>query len=86
MAVPVYERILQLFEAEGIHTGIHYPIPVHLQKAYTDLGYTRGDFPVAEALCRTVVSLPMFPELTEQEIDQVTSSVRNAAAATPSPR
>ena len=45
----------------GIQTGVHYPIPVHLQPAYRNLGYSAGDFPVAEAVAREVLSLPMFP-------------------------
>ena len=49
----------------GIQTGVHYPIPVHLQPAYRNLGYSAGDFPVAEAVAREVLSLPMFPEMTD---------------------
>lgn len=57
--------------AEGIATGIHYPKPVHLQLAFADLGYGAGDFPVAERFSRETLSLPMFPELTMQQIDSV---------------
>jgi dTDP-4-amino-4,6-dideoxygalactose transaminase len=62
----------------GIQTGIHYPIPVHLQPAYTELGYTEGDFPVSEKAAREVLSLPMFPELTESQVHTVSSAVREA--------
>jgi dTDP-4-amino-4,6-dideoxygalactose transaminase len=60
----------------GIQSGIHYPIPLHLQKAYTSLGHKKGDFPNAEKLCDEILSLPMFPELTESLIDEVVSSVK----------
>jgi dTDP-4-amino-4,6-dideoxygalactose transaminase len=55
----------------GVQTGVHYPIPVHLQPAYRDLGYGAGDFPVAEGVSRDVLSLPMFPELTAEQIRRV---------------
>jgi dTDP-4-amino-4,6-dideoxygalactose transaminase len=55
----------------GIQTGIHYPVPVHLQPAYRDLGYRAGDFPVAETLAGEVLSLPFFPEMTEQQVQEV---------------
>jgi len=60
----------------GVQTAVHYPIPVHLQPAYRDLGYRSGDFPVAERLAREVLSLPIFPELTEQQIDIVADVIR----------
>jgi dTDP-4-amino-4,6-dideoxygalactose transaminase len=60
----------------GVQTGIHYPIPVHLQPAYRDLGYTRGDFPVAERIAAEVLSLPMFPELTAPQLDLITGVIR----------
>jgi dTDP-4-amino-4,6-dideoxygalactose transaminase len=55
----------------GIATGVHYPIALHLQPAYRGLGYGRGDFPVAEELADTILSLPMFPELTDAQIDRI---------------
>ena len=60
----------------GIHTNIHYPIPIHLQKAYKDLGYKEGDFPHAEQAAKRMLSLPMFPELTNVQIDRVTESIK----------
>jgi dTDP-4-amino-4,6-dideoxygalactose transaminase len=56
---------------QGVHTGVHYPVPVHLQPAYADLGYTAGAFPNAEAVAAEVLSLPMFPELTNAQIDRI---------------
>lgn len=61
---------------DGIETVIHYPVPVHLQPACAGLAYVAGDFPVAERLARTSLSLPMYPELTEDQIDRVCDSVR----------
>jgi dTDP-4-amino-4,6-dideoxygalactose transaminase len=60
---------LQNFLAEkGISTGLHYPLPLHLQKAYMRLSHTKGDFPVAESAAERLLSLPMYPELTHQQI------------------
>jgi dTDP-4-amino-4,6-dideoxygalactose transaminase len=55
----------------GVQTGVHYPIPVHLQPAYRDLGYSAGAFPVSERASAEVLSLPMFPELTHDQIKEV---------------
>ena len=55
----------------GIQCGIHYPVPLHLQKAYSYLGYKKGDFPHAESLARRIMSLPIFPEITDEQIDCV---------------
>ena len=61
--------------AGGIQTGIHYPIPVHLQPAYADLGYAPGAFPQAEAAAKQVLSLPLYPELTCEAVKRVASAV-----------
>jgi dTDP-4-amino-4,6-dideoxygalactose transaminase len=60
----------------GIYTNIHYPIPIHLQKAYKDLGHKEGDFPHAEQAAKRTLSLPMFPELTNAQIDRVAESIK----------
>ena len=62
---------------QGIQTAVHYPVPVHLQEAYTFLGFQRGDFPVAEELADTSLSLPLFPGMTAAEQQQVISSIHN---------
>ncbi len=59
----------------GIQSGIHYPIPVHLQPAYADLGYAVGDFPAAERAADDVLSLPMYAELTDRQIEHVAASL-----------
>ncbi len=61
----------------GIQTGIHYPVPIHLQPAYSSLGHTPGDFPVSERLARHCLSLPMFPELKESQIEYVAEAIRD---------
>ncbi|MCL5742482.1 MAG: DegT/DnrJ/EryC1/StrS family aminotransferase [Acidobacteria bacterium] len=67
--------------AKGIQTNIHYPFPVHLLPAYADLGYKEGDFVEAEAAAREELSLPMFPELTVQQIEQVSAAVQESCLA-----
>jgi len=68
---------------EGIQTGIHYPVPVHLQPAYADLGYGPGAFPQAEAAAKQVLSLPLYPELSPQAVVQVAEAVKEAAGSKP---
>ena len=70
------DRVLAQLERRGVHCGIHYPIPVHLQEAYQSLGYTRGAFPVAEQCADEFLSLPMFPELTPEQLATVVREVR----------
>ncbi len=73
-----HERRAELqagLQAAGIHTGIHYPIPVHLQRAYADLGYKIGDLPGTEMIAREQLSLPMFAELSEEQVGRVASEV-----------
>ena len=62
---------------KGISTGIHYPLPIHLQQAYQPLGYKQGDFPVSEQLASRIISLPMYAELNADKIEYVTSTIRN---------
>jgi dTDP-4-amino-4,6-dideoxygalactose transaminase len=73
---PHREKMQKHLEAHGIGTGLHYPVPLHLQKVFSELGYTRGDFPVAERLADECLSLPMFPELTEDQIGYVCNTLR----------
>ncbi|NJO41893.1 MAG: DegT/DnrJ/EryC1/StrS family aminotransferase [Cyanobacteria bacterium CRU_2_1] len=60
----------------GIQTGIHYPVPCHLQPAFQHLGYRVGDFPHAEALCQEILSLPMFPGLSDEQIHHVVMAIK----------
>jgi dTDP-4-amino-4,6-dideoxygalactose transaminase len=68
-------RVQAALLARGIHTGIHYPIPVHLQPAHADLGYRRGDFPVAEQLADEVLSLPLYAELSDAQVGEVAAAL-----------
>ncbi len=73
---PLRDELLQFLQAEGIAAGIHYPIPLHLQPGLQYLGYQAGDFPIAEQLAQQCLSLPLFPELTEGEVQTVAAAVR----------
>jgi dTDP-4-amino-4,6-dideoxygalactose transaminase len=64
-------------QAHGVQTGIHYPIPVHLQEAYRDLGYVVGDFPHTEQASNEVLSLPMYPELSNNQVEMVAAAVHH---------
>jgi dTDP-4-amino-4,6-dideoxygalactose transaminase len=72
------DEIIRRLAEMGIACGIHYPVPVHLQEAYQNLGYDEGAFPVAEQTAKEFVSLPMFPELTPAQIDMVAEAVKEA--------
>jgi len=61
----------------GIASGLHYPVPLHLTEAFSYLGYKKGDFPVAEGLADGILSLPMYPELTEEQIDYVCEEIKD---------
>jgi len=65
----------------GIGTGIHYPIPLHLQKAYENLNYKKSDFPVTERVAAEIVSLPMFPQMTNEQLSEVAAKVRELLPA-----
>jgi dTDP-4-amino-4,6-dideoxygalactose transaminase len=68
------QRTLQSY---GVQTGIHYPIPVHLQEAWRDLGYVAGDFPHSERAANEVLSLPMYPELSNIQVEFVSAAVHH---------
>jgi dTDP-4-amino-4,6-dideoxygalactose transaminase len=82
-AIRVRERdeVRRRLEEKGIGCAVHYPIPIHLQESYRSLGYTAGAFPVAENLAEEFLSLPMFPELTEEQIEYVASRVSETVGA-----
>jgi len=74
---PRRDELKKHLDEHGIGNAVHYPIPLHLQKAYAALGHKPGDFPVAEKAARGVLSLPMFPELTDAQIRRVAEVVKN---------
>jgi dTDP-4-amino-4,6-dideoxygalactose transaminase len=65
----------------GIETGIHYPIPLHLQPCFRDLGHAEGDFPVAERMAREILSLPIYPQIREDQLAYVVEQVNRLAEA-----
>ena len=67
--------------AQGIGSGIHYPVPAHLQPAYSDLGYARGSFPQSEKAAGEVISLPVYPEMSEDQIHGVAQALTSIEAA-----
>ena len=69
------DRVLKELHAAGIGAGIHYPVPIHLTRAFATLGYVEGDFPVAERAARTIISLPIFPEITAEQQERVVSAL-----------
>ncbi len=76
IATPQRDALLQHLKTRGIEAGIHYPIPLHLQPVYHHLGYPEGAFPHAERAANQVLSLPMYPELTREQIEYVVEAVR----------
>lgn len=74
------DELQKHLNSRGIQTGIHYPIPIHLQEAYRDLGLGRGSFPVTERLAHEIISLPMFPELTHHQIELVLEALSSFRA------
>jgi dTDP-4-amino-4,6-dideoxygalactose transaminase len=76
---PERDRLRAALTARAIDTGLHYPIPVHLQPAWRHLGYREGDFPVAEASARTVLSLPMYPHMSDEAVHRVCDAIEACA-------
>ena len=89
---PVYHLyVVRVQDREGlqkhladakIDTGIHYPVPLHMQKAYSHLGHKIGDFPVTEKICSEILSLPMYPQLEAEQQRRVVQKILEAATAT----
>jgi dTDP-4-amino-4,6-dideoxygalactose transaminase len=84
--VPDRDGVRERLAGCGIDTGIHYPIPVHLQPAYRDLGYARGDFPVAEHCAGAILSLPMYPELPDGAAERVAAALRRCVGTVTEPQ
>jgi dTDP-4-amino-4,6-dideoxygalactose transaminase len=69
------DELISHLASKGVPTAVYYPIPLHLQKVFSYLGYREGDFPTSEGFCKEIVSLPVFPELTENEREYIADSV-----------
>lgn len=78
--VPDRDRVFGQLHERGIGAGIHYPVPLHLQPAYAHLGHRPGDFPVTERVASEIISLPIYPEITEDQVDRVCSALRESVA------
>lgn len=74
--VPDRDRFMGAMKEKGVSCGIHYPIPLHRQPAYQYLGHGEGDFPVTEAITKKIVSIPLYPELTDNQIDYIVDCIK----------
>lgn len=79
--VPERDRVLTALQDAGIGAAVHYPLPVHLTEAFRHLGHARGDFPVAEAACDSLLSLPIYPHITAEAQEYVAAALRRALGA-----
>jgi len=70
------DKLYLKLKQNGISAAVHYPLPLHLQEAYRYLGYKKGDFPISEACSESLLSLPMFPELTQEEIKRIVNIIK----------
>lgn len=70
------DKLQEWLKNKGIVTSIHYPVPIHLQRAYRDLGYEKGDFSISEKYAGEILSLPMFPELTKDQIEFISQAIK----------
>ncbi len=73
--LPGRDAFREHLSARGVETGVHYPVPLHLHPAYAFLGHRKGDFPVSEAACETIASLPIYPGLSDDQVDAVIAAV-----------
>jgi len=73
-------KMLEYLKSKGIFAGIHYPIPIHLLRAYQDLGYKKGSFPLTEKYANEILSLPMYPELSEEQINYIAEVINSYAS------
>lgn len=75
---PRREEIIRKLTAEGVPSGVYYPVPMHLQKVFADLGYKEGDLPIVEKICDEVFAVPVFPELTDEEQERIIRILKEA--------
>ena len=75
VATPEKDNLVAHLKNQGINAGFHYPVPCHLQKAFSSLGYKKGDFPNSEELANQCLSLPMYPELNAEDQARVIQAI-----------
>jgi dTDP-4-amino-4,6-dideoxygalactose transaminase len=80
------DEVMRRLAEKGVGSGVHYPVPVHLQEAYRSLGHQSGAFPIAEQCAKEFVSLPMFPELTSEQVEIVIEAVKQAVVGGAEPK
>lgn len=78
ITVPNRDKVMESMKAKGIGVLIHYPIPLHMQEAYAELGYKAGDFPVAEKVAKQIMSLPMFPHMSKSQVETVVTALKES--------
>lgn len=78
VTVPERDKVVEAMKAKGIGVLIHYPIPLHMQEAYKELGYQKGAFPVAEKVANHIMSLPMFPHMTKTQVETVVNALKES--------
>ena len=74
---PKREDIIHELSMNGIPTGVYYPVPMHLQKVFNNLGYKAGDLPVVEKICEEVFAVPVFPERSDEEQDKIINILKD---------
>ena len=72
------DEIMKCLKSHGVSCGTYYPVPLHLQGAFRDLGYKEGDFPITELLAKTTFAIPVFPELYDEEIEYIIKTLKEA--------
>ena len=70
------DELMKHLKERGVSCGIHYPLPLHLQPAYKDFGFKKGDFPVSETLAKEILSIPVYPELTEEQLNYIVDNIK----------
>jgi dTDP-4-amino-4,6-dideoxygalactose transaminase len=70
------DALMKYLNENGVATGLHYPVPLHLQSCFKNLGYKKGDFPVSEELAETGLSLPIYPEMSDEQVEYVCERIR----------
>jgi dTDP-4-amino-4,6-dideoxygalactose transaminase len=76
---PQRDTVQRGLAERDIQSAVHYPVPIHLLEAWRDLGYAKGDFPVAEQMAQEELSLPMYPELTHRQIESIVAAARESS-------